>query len=554
MAAGAPVSPKAGFEDPEKAGTCCNAPPPLSSSSEGLRQRNAPESSADRASRLKTTAVTNAAFIVERVDENILPGSFLAISESNSGLRGTKLDDLAKVTLARGVVQALFSPAAGLLGDRLNRVHVIAFASFLWGVMTICMGLSRTLTQMLAFSCVNGLGLALLIPCVQSLLADYYTPANRGRAFGLLYFTSSLGQMAGSQFSISLGRRVVAGEEGWRFVFHLVGAISLAMSAAVLLLAGDPRVRDPAAAREGKGVVASLRWAGGRLKEMRRDFTIVMRIPTFVVIFLQGIVGMMPWVAMSFLPVYLQLLGFSDNVTGMIVSLFTLGTAFGCQLAGFLGDWAVTRFPSSGRVMVAQLSVFNSLPMSAVLLLALPRGGGSGVFGGGADTAKYASAFFFTGLIISWCATNNSAIFAEIVPEQLRTTVFAFNRAIETSISQVASLLVAKIAINVFKFEGDLSKAIAGEPGSPQRVRNSRALGHAMLAMLLVPWTMCFLAFTGLYFTLPRDRESARRIGERLHAEAEAKATANKTAADGKAAVSLVQEKAAVKAAVEGEE
>ena len=316
---------------------------------------------------------------------------------------------------------------------------------------------------------------------------------------------------------------------------------------------------------------------------------------------------MMPWVAMSFWPLYLQLLGFSDNVSGMIVSLFTLGTAFGCQLAGFLGvrldevfcflirgrgsrgreversrgrgvtaaeqkktyplspsqpnsnqkpisqDWAVIRFPSSGRVMVAQLSVFNSLPMSCVLLLALPRGGSAG-FGGPVDTAKYASAFFFTGLIISWCATNNSAIFAEIVPDQLRTTVFAFNRAIETSISQVASLLVAKIAINVFKFEGDLTKAIQGEPGSPQRISNSKALGHAMLAMLLVPWTLCFLAFTGLYFTLPRDRESARRIGERLHAEAEAKAAATKTASDDKAAASLVQEKAAVKAAVEGEE
>ena len=216
-------------------------------------------------------------------------------------------------------------------------------------------------------------------------------------------------------------------------------------------------------------------------------------------------------------------------------------------------DWAVIRFPSSGRVMVAQLSVFNSLPMSCVLLLALPRGGSAG-FGGPADTAKYASAFFFTGLIISWCGTNNSAIFAEIVPDQLRTTVFAFNRAIETSISQVASLLVAKIAINVFKFEGDLTKAIQGEPGSPQRISNSKALGHAMLAMLLVPWTLCFLAFTGLYFTLPRDRESARRIGERLHAEAEAKAAATKTASDDKAAASLVQEKAAVKAAVEGEE
>lgn len=317
----------------------------------------------------------------------------------------------------------------------------------------------------------------------------------------------------------------------------------------------------------------------------------------------------MPWVAMSFWPLYLQLLGFSDNVSGMIVSLFTLGTAFGCQLAGFLGvsgcdflflfeeverstsrssrlqtkkkkklkltlvplflslfrpkptnpqDWAVTRFPSSGRVMVAQLSVFNSLPMSAVLLLALPRGsaGSAASFGGAADTAKYASAFFFTGLIISWCGTNNSAIFAEIVPEQLRTTVFAFNRAIETSISQVASLLVAKIAISAFGFEGDLTKAIAGEPGSPQRVHNTRALGNALLAMLLVPWTLCFLAFSGLYLTLPRDRESARRIGERLHAEAEAKASASRVAEARrrKAAASLVEEKAAVKAAVEGEE
>ena len=60
--------------------------------------------------------------------------------------------------------------------------------------MTIAMGLAQNYTQMLAFSCVNGLGLALLIPCVQSLLADYYAPASRGRAFGLLYFTSSLGE------------------------------------------------------------------------------------------------------------------------------------------------------------------------------------------------------------------------------------------------------------------------------------------------------------------------------------------------------------------------
>ena len=41
---------------------------------------------------------------------------------------------------------------------------------------------------------VNGVGLALVIPCVQSLTADYYPPESRGQAFGFMYFTSSLGE------------------------------------------------------------------------------------------------------------------------------------------------------------------------------------------------------------------------------------------------------------------------------------------------------------------------------------------------------------------------
>lgn len=47
----------------------------------------------------------------------------------------------------------------------------------------------------MAFSAWNGLGLALVIPCVQSLLADMYSSATRGRAFGLLFLTSGLGAL-----------------------------------------------------------------------------------------------------------------------------------------------------------------------------------------------------------------------------------------------------------------------------------------------------------------------------------------------------------------------
>ena len=52
----------------------------------------------------------------------------------------------------------------------------------------ICMA-----AQAMSFSAWNGLGLALVIPCVQSLIADVYSSATRGRAFGLLFLTSGLG-------------------------------------------------------------------------------------------------------------------------------------------------------------------------------------------------------------------------------------------------------------------------------------------------------------------------------------------------------------------------
>jgi len=53
--------------------------------------------------------------------------------------------------------------------------------------------------QAMAFAGFNGLGLALLVPCCQSLIADLYTAEHRGRAFGTLQLTASLGGMLGGE-------------------------------------------------------------------------------------------------------------------------------------------------------------------------------------------------------------------------------------------------------------------------------------------------------------------------------------------------------------------
>jgi hypothetical protein len=50
-------------------------------------------------------------------------------------------------------VQALTSPLSGLLGDKCNRIHVVAAGTLLWGGMTAAIGMATTLPQVPANAC-----------------------------------------------------------------------------------------------------------------------------------------------------------------------------------------------------------------------------------------------------------------------------------------------------------------------------------------------------------------------------------------------------------------
>ena len=44
-------------------------------------------------------------------------------------------------------MQALSSPISGVLGDKVDRTHIVSFGCFLWGVMTAAIGMSVSLRQ-----------------------------------------------------------------------------------------------------------------------------------------------------------------------------------------------------------------------------------------------------------------------------------------------------------------------------------------------------------------------------------------------------------------------
>ena len=55
---------------------------------------------------------------------------------------------------------------------------------------------------------------------------------------------------------------------------------------------------------------------------------------------LQGVVGSMPWVALGFNTLYLQLLGFSDMRAAVLQALFLLGASLGSFGGGYVGETA----------------------------------------------------------------------------------------------------------------------------------------------------------------------------------------------------------------------
>lgn len=95
---------------------------------------------------------------------------------------------------------------SGVLGDTSDRTIIIATGAFIWSVCTIGVSMSTSLVQACSFTSMNGLGLALVIPCAQSLMADYFPAEQRGRAFGAMQLTMSLGSMVGSLYATNVAK------------------------------------------------------------------------------------------------------------------------------------------------------------------------------------------------------------------------------------------------------------------------------------------------------------------------------------------------------------
>ena len=411
----------------------------------------------------------NMAAIMERADENLLPSVYKEVSEAfNAGP-----SDLGYLTFIRNLVQGFSSPLAGILVIKHDRPTILAMGTFCWALSTIAMGASHDFLQVAFWRAVNGFGLAIVIPALQSFIADSYNDGVRGTGFGLLSLIGSLGGIGGGVLVIVMAGQQFGGIPKWRCAFIFMATLSAVIGCLILIYVIDSRNRIPAIhdasdgsdrddfTEKGNANTASL-WM-----DSWTAMKAVMKVQTFQIIVLQGIIGSLPWTAMVFFTMWFELIDFDHNSTATLLSLFAIGCAVGSFIGGSIADHLSQIYPHSSRIMCAQFSAFMGIPFSLFLLKVIPQSVSSYM--------TYCVTLLLMGLTISWNATTaNGPMFAEVVPVKHRTMIYAFDRAFEGSFSSVAAPLVGILSEKLFGYD---SKSVDFLKGSaPEALALSKGL------------------------------------------------------------------------------
>jgi multidrug resistance protein len=133
-------------------------------------------------------------------------------------------------------------PIYGWLSDLFGRRPIIIFAVSLFLIGSVLCGLSQQMWQLILFRGIQGLGGGAIFPVSLAVVADLYTPAERGKYFGLFGAVFGLSSLIGPAIG-----GIITDTVGWHWIFFVnvpIGLISLAIIWRLL-----PAVRRPDAGR-----------------------------------------------------------------------------------------------------------------------------------------------------------------------------------------------------------------------------------------------------------------------------------------------------------------
>jgi MFS family permease len=240
------------------------------------------EPAAKKAQQQRTARIVYVAASVDSMDAQLLPSVFQALEADPAFLLSPA--SLGKLALCQSLAQSLASPAWGLAADTKPRSRLLAVGCAGWGLCTLLVGAAPGFYALALGRACAGVALACIMPLSQSILADLFPDAERGRAFGACQAFQQAGALFGASFATSVSHRVfrlpfalpfvpaaaaVAGQmgggwslAGWRVPFLASGCMSLGLAAFI-----RAQMREPPRGVTSPAVLAANREARRQQKQ-----------------------------------------------------------------------------------------------------------------------------------------------------------------------------------------------------------------------------------------------------------------------------------------------
>lgn len=419
--------------------------------------------------------------MLKGADIQMLPASFRAMEHDLH----YSPSQLAMIALCQGVACAVTGPVWGNLVDSgASRKFLLQVGAGLWGICTFQLALTSSFTTIIALRVLNGAALAMIVPVVQSMVADLTNVTNCGSAFGKVSCAHSVGQVMACLMVTPISEMWLHGMRGWRLSLGAFGLLSLLTIPFLrIMVYEEPRVWNPR--------------RFGIMRELRTMWQFL-KIRSFTVIIAQGVFGTIPSAAQSFTTMYLQYLGVSNSLCGLILALRTIGDGLGNAVGGVLGDLAHAKRPEDGRIFVAMTSVLINIPFMYTVYMGVgPNANGQVLLAG---------LLFFAGIISSWEVSGClNPVLIDVMPRRQLASAFTWNVGIVfTSGNMIGPTFVGFTAQHFFKYK--LSSEGIETMSPAMRERNAEALGKSLCISCTVPCIISAIFFSMLFCTYPRDK------------------------------------------------
>jgi MFS family permease len=314
--------------------------------------------------------------------------------------------------LAFALFYSLFTLPVGLALDRWKRVPIVWAGLALWSAATVACGMARSATSLFLARVVMGAGEATTTPGSSSLIADYFPPLLRPRAYGVFAMGGSIGiGLAYLLGSIAIGLaatvqelapRLLGNLSQWHIVFFMVGAPGILLAALMAFTLREPERRGVVANAERISLLPLWR-------ELRTNRVALIAVMVGAIMNVMIVNAQLAWFPTLFIRVH------HWTPTRIAKALSFIGLPFGI-LSAITAGWALTWLARRGRqdgpllVMLLQCAswaifgTFKCLVPSPTLALA---------------------AHVMTSLFATWAITAAFTALNQVTPNQLRGQVVA---------------------------------------------------------------------------------------------------------------------------------